>query len=599
MGVGCGLLEVGGCRILLDVGWAPPFDVEALDEALAPLAPTIDAVLLSSASVGACGALPRLVRRLALPPHARVFATPPVHRLGRLSLYDVATAVAGRRPDFDGFTLDDVDGAFALAGGAEGEGGRFVAVRYLEEVALPSAVAPRRRVVTATAAAAGGTLGAAVWRITSGAESVLYAPAFHHRSERHLPPAHLPPDFVHKPTLVVTHAGAFVAHPAFAPSSPLVLRPSQVAAAGLPGLGGLLPPTPSAQGGASATAATALGDPAHRKDAVDEALAAAIVANLRGFGGAGGASAYAAAVAAAAPHVAFRRPGAPFAATGAVPMSGGDGGGSVLIPTDTCGRALELLLRLDRRWSPELPPLVYCNIVASTALEFGKTSLEYMAPKLTRTFADLRTTPLQYEHVRIARTHGELDAIIAVARSALMARTGNMSIPLGVAPICVVASFGDLEHGFSRDLMLRWAADPRTLVVLTDPAALVPGSLVEQLARGSLAAAEEAVGGAAGGDGDGGGAAAPPAAPQALSLTQYSAVPLSGEEAKEHEAAVARRRERAAAEAAEAAATAAAESARALEDEGYDEGGRGSVETAGKVSTSMRPAAAHAHVGVV
>jgi Cft2 family RNA processing exonuclease len=189
--LGC-VLEVCGARLLLDCGWDAAGGGAGTRAALARALEggALDAVLLSSASRDACGGLPLLARALRDAgglPAPRVYATPPVHRLGHLALYDAALSAAGGEDggggggggcdDPDAPSLDDIDAAFRLAS----QGGRFFTVRYRERVAVAG--------VRLSAVAAGGSLGAAAWEAVAdaGGDSALYAVRVNLRAERHLP----------------------------------------------------------------------------------------------------------------------------------------------------------------------------------------------------------------------------------------------------------------------------------------------------------------------------------------------------------------------------------------------------------------------------
>ncbi|WP_459806135.1 MBL fold metallo-hydrolase, partial [Herbidospora sp. RD11066] len=76
---------------------------------LSRVASTIDAVLLSHSDTLHLGALPYAMKQFGLT--APVYATEPVYRLGLLPMYDHFLP-RKQVPDFDLFTLDDIDSAF-------------------------------------------------------------------------------------------------------------------------------------------------------------------------------------------------------------------------------------------------------------------------------------------------------------------------------------------------------------------------------------------------------------------------------------------------------------------------------------------------------
>lgn len=87
----CYLLDIDGVRVLLDCGWTESFNVELLAPLLR-VAHTVDAVLLSHATLRHLGGLPYLFGKLRS--DAAVYSTMPVHRLGHLALYDAVLSRA-------------------------------------------------------------------------------------------------------------------------------------------------------------------------------------------------------------------------------------------------------------------------------------------------------------------------------------------------------------------------------------------------------------------------------------------------------------------------------------------------------------------------
>ena len=174
-----------------DCGWTDACDVAALAP-LALVAPRVDAVLLSHADIAHLGALPAAFARCGLRRGTPVCATTPVAKMGLLTLYDLFAARHGDA-DFDAFTLDDVDAAFD----------NVQQLKFTQTLTLllgargctPIAITPF---------AAGHTLGGAVWRISAGAEEVVYAVDWNNRGERHLPPAAL--NVFARPSLLITDA---------------------------------------------------------------------------------------------------------------------------------------------------------------------------------------------------------------------------------------------------------------------------------------------------------------------------------------------------------------------------------------------------------
>ena len=155
-------------------------------DALARVAPRVDAVLLSHGDLLHLGALPAAFARAGLRRGTPVFTTTPVAKLGQLALYDLFAA-RHSEGEFDAFTLDDVDAAFS----------NVTTLKYLQTLTL--------RGVALCAYPAGHSLGGCVWRLVVGAEEVVYASHWNNRQERHLPPAAL--GQLARPSVLIAHAG--------------------------------------------------------------------------------------------------------------------------------------------------------------------------------------------------------------------------------------------------------------------------------------------------------------------------------------------------------------------------------------------------------
>ena len=73
------------------------------------------------------------------------------------------------------------------------------------------------------------------------------------------------------------------------------------------------------------------------------------------------------------------------------------GAGNVLIPTDTAGRTLELVLLLERHWQQHRLsyPLALLTPVAYSTLEFAKSQLEWMNNEIGAAFERSRANPFE------------------------------------------------------------------------------------------------------------------------------------------------------------------------------------------------------------
>ncbi|KAI9487623.1 MAG: beta-lactamase-like protein [Benjaminiella poitrasii] len=151
-------------------------------------------------------------------------------------------------------------------------------------------------------------------------------------------------------------------------------------------------------------------------------------------------------------------------------------GGSVLLPTDSSARVLELSYLLDQYWTQNqlTYPLIMLSNTSYHTAHFAKIMLEWMGEELTKSFSQSRENPYEFKYLRLCHKLEDLD---------------NYS-----GPKVVIASNYSLETGFARELFIRWMAMPadkeneergdlnhnkNNTLILTDRAG--PGSLARRL----------------------------------------------------------------------------------------------------------------------
>ncbi|KAL9259985.1 Cleavage and polyadenylation specificity factor subunit 2-like protein [Drosera capensis] len=122
--------------------------------------------------------------------------------------------------------------------------------------------------------------------------------------------------------------------------------------------------------------------------------------------------------------------------------------GKVLLPVDSGGRVLELLLILEQHWTQHdlSYPIFFLTYVASSTVEYVKSFLEWMSDSIAKSF----------EHSR--------DNAFTLNASAIMFLHLAILLKLEV----VLASMASLEAGFSHDIFVEWAADAKNLVLFTE-----------------------------------------------------------------------------------------------------------------------------------
>lgn len=188
------LLSINSFSILLDCGWAEPYDVQMLDPVRDRVG-EIDAVLLSHADPAHCGALPYLIGKLGMA--APIYATGAIHKMGQMFMYD-AYLNQYASSNFESFNLDDVDAAFE----------RITQLRYKQEVTLLGDHHNQQQLpISITPLPAGRLLGGTVWRIVVGGEELVYAMDFNHKRDRHLIGTPLESTFL-RPAICIADAGA-------------------------------------------------------------------------------------------------------------------------------------------------------------------------------------------------------------------------------------------------------------------------------------------------------------------------------------------------------------------------------------------------------
>lgn len=125
--------------------------------------------------------------------------------------------------------------------------------------------------------------------------------------------------------------------------------------------------------------------------------------------------------------------------------------GNVLLPVDTAGRILELILILEQYWEQHhlTYPIFFLTYVSSSTIDYVKSFLEWMSDSIAKSFEHTRDNAFLLKHVTLLINKSELE-----------------NVPDG--PKVVLASMASLEAGFSHDIFIEWAADMKNLVLFTE-----------------------------------------------------------------------------------------------------------------------------------
>ncbi|XP_020079754.1 cleavage and polyadenylation specificity factor subunit 2 isoform X2 [Ananas comosus] len=125
--------------------------------------------------------------------------------------------------------------------------------------------------------------------------------------------------------------------------------------------------------------------------------------------------------------------------------------GTVLLPVDTAGRALELILILEQYWDQQHLsfPIFFLTNVATSTIDYVKSFLEWMSDSIAKSFGHTRDNAFLLKHVTLIINRNELDNFTDV-------------------PKVVLASMASLEVGFSHDIFVELATDAKNLVLFTE-----------------------------------------------------------------------------------------------------------------------------------
>ncbi|XP_054818663.1 cleavage and polyadenylation specificity factor subunit 2 isoform X2 [Prosopis cineraria] len=126
-------------------------------------------------------------------------------------------------------------------------------------------------------------------------------------------------------------------------------------------------------------------------------------------------------------------------------------GGNVLLPVETAGRVLELILILESYWADESLsfPIYFLTYVASSTIDYVKSFLEWMSDSIAKSFEQTRENIFLLKYVKLIVNKSDLE-----------------NAPEG--PKVVLGSMASLEAGFSHDIFVEWANDVKNLVLFTE-----------------------------------------------------------------------------------------------------------------------------------
>lgn len=152
-------------------------------------------------------------------------------------------------------------------------------------------------------------------------------------------------------------------------------------------------------------------------------------------------------------------------------------GGSVMIPTDTCGRSLELAYFLEDSWDKDTAgsndagslkntDAIFASVSGGLTMRLAKSMLEWMDQDIVREFEvagqgnssrnqdgkQNPKIPFDFKHVRFVEKRKQLQKVLSKP-----------------GPKVILASDISMEWGFSRPLFESFCAERRNLIILPEP----------------------------------------------------------------------------------------------------------------------------------
>ncbi|EFA82503.1 beta-lactamase domain-containing protein [Heterostelium album PN500] len=130
-------------------------------------------------------------------------------------------------------------------------------------------------------------------------------------------------------------------------------------------------------------------------------------------------------------------------------------GGNVLLPVDTAGRSLELLQSIESHWAQQrlsgAYTVIFLNNVTYNVCEFAKSQLEFMSTAAGLKFEQRNENIFAFKNIKLCHSIYDLENLMGLSSNYV-----------------VLASGKDLESGYARELFIKWAADSKNLILMTD-----------------------------------------------------------------------------------------------------------------------------------
>ena len=162
-------------------------------------------------------------------------------------------------------------------------------------------------------------------------------------------------------------------------------------------------------------------------------------------------------------------------------------GGSVLLPVDSNGRVLELLLAIEAAFAADaalqIYPVVFLSPLGDVVLDQVKTRMEWMNKAVLTEFeqsVNFSAHPFLLNHVKLCSSVTDFN-------------DEYMTGVLGRKPKVVLATSATLDFGDSREIFCRFASDVNNAVLFTQLTGLTPGCLAERVIKDAAASTNPGV----------------------------------------------------------------------------------------------------------
>ncbi|KAG2388686.1 hypothetical protein C9374_000125 [Naegleria lovaniensis] len=163
--------------------------------------------------------------------------------------------------------------------------------------------------------------------------------------------------------------------------------------------------------------------------------------------------------------------------------------GNVLMPVETAGRVLELMLILEEEWKRKPDQLgnfelILLTNVAYRTIDFAAHQLEWMSDSIMKGFDEKRENPFSFKYFSVCHNVEELMTKLKQNEAMRRMMEGiddddDDATQKKQYPIVVLASSSTLDVGFARELFVKWCEDQRNMVLFTDRSS--PNSFARKL----------------------------------------------------------------------------------------------------------------------